>query len=351
MPELLTFDEVMERANKPHLLLGNGFSMAYDRQRFSFTSLLQSAVDNSIIQKESPIYKVFEKLATADFESVMRLLDESEQVLEVYGADPGLRKELRSDASLLKGYLVKIITNNHPEKSTVVTSEEKGACLAFLNKFGDERQHIYTLNYDLLLYWATMHQGQDIFTDGFGNTEDSEDEAFVVYQNSKFGFKVHYLHGGLHLFDADGEIIKKTYNNSEINLIQQTAESLERDEYPIFISEGVSKQKMAKILHNGYLNHCYRSLKASGRDLVIFGTTLKKSDEHILDAVVNSEVENVFIGVSAMDSVPHIEAAINSWNTEAMELNKEKKPKSKKKIKKIHLYDYRTVDVWGKDGL
>jgi len=42
--------------------LGNGFSMAYDERRFSFTSLLQSAVDSGIIKKEDKIFKVFERL-------------------------------------------------------------------------------------------------------------------------------------------------------------------------------------------------------------------------------------------------------------------------------------------------
>ncbi|MCW1694368.1 hypothetical protein OLT92_01875 [Campylobacter jejuni] len=33
--------------------------MAYDKNRFSFTSLLQSAIDNGIIEENSNIHKIF----------------------------------------------------------------------------------------------------------------------------------------------------------------------------------------------------------------------------------------------------------------------------------------------------
>lgn len=346
MNELLTYDQVMQKANKPHLLLGNGFSMSYDRERFSFTSLLESAVKNSIIDNESHVYRLFKKLSTADFESVMKILDQSGQVLDVYDGDQNTQIELRKDAELLKEYLVKIITNNHPEKSTDLTTKEKQSCLNFLERFPGK---IYTLNYDLLLYWATMEQKGTRFTDGFSNTEESEVEPYVVFQNSG-SFNMHYLHGGLHIYDAGHEIIKKTYTNSNINLIEQTRSSLNKREYPIFISEGESNQKLAKIIHNAYLNHCYKSLKKIGNDLVIFGTGLKKNDQHILDAILDSAVTDIYFGVSNVESASQVEEALSIWNSEAEDWNRKNKRKQKK-MKTLHCYDYRTVDIWGKNGL
>src|SRR3990167_5930655 len=113
MDTLLSFEEVMAQANKPHLLLGNGFSIAYDKERFSFTSLLDSAVDQKIISKKSKLYKLFSKLNTADFENVMRSLNESVKVIESYTKNRKLIETIKSDASILKNHLVKIITNNH----------------------------------------------------------------------------------------------------------------------------------------------------------------------------------------------------------------------------------------------
>ncbi len=336
METLLTFNEVIEQAREPHLLLGNGFSIAYDKDRFSFTSLLDSAVSNGIINKESELYRLFQKLNTADFESVMRLLDESLKVVDIYTGNEKAIKKVASDAAILKDYLVKIITNNHPEKASEVSESEKQYCLSFLKKFPGK---IYTINYDLLLYWVVMIDESGNYKDGFGDNDESREEAYVVYQNNPgSGFNVHFLHGGLHIFDSDDEIIKRTYNNADINLIEQTRASLDEGKYPVFISEGTSEQKHTKIIHNAYLNHCFRSLKSIGKDLVVFGTLLKRSDRHIMNAILQSKVKNIFVGVSSVENAQHIEHAINAHN--------EQNPKRKKQL---HLYDYRTVDVWGKD--
>lgn len=335
MDKLLTFGEVMKMVNKPRLLLGNGFSMAYENDRFSFTSLLESALKDKIIKKSDFVYKVFEKLNTADFESVMKILDESQRVLEVYKGEKELIKKIKEDSEQLKTHLVKIITNNHPEICTAVPDESKEACVSFLMPF----EKIYTLNYDLLLYWATMHDNSDEFTDGFGENDYSIHEGYVVYKN-KYDMRVHYLHGGLHIFDVGSEIIKKTYSKTGVKLVDQVKENLDIGIYPIFISEGDSDQKLTKILHNSYLNHCYKSLRFIGGDLVILGTELKMNDIHILDAIMESKVKNIFIGISSVDSVAHIKSRVEAYNVK----------KSEKKKKTIQLYDYKTVDIWGKNN-
>lgn len=334
---LLTYEQMRQEAqSNATLLLGNGFCMAYDKDRFSFTSLLDSALKDNILKKESHIYKLFQKLNTADFESVMKLLDQSRQVVEVYEGDKTLLKELATDATNLKEYLVKIITNNHPAHMHEMPEEKKKACLEWLKPYPT----IYTLNYDLLLYWTTLAAASQPYGDGFANTEESRHEGYVVYQN-KGSFEVHYLHGAMHLFDDGDEIIKKTYSNSGVLLVTQVKEALENGTYPIFISEGDSSQKMTKILHSAYLNHCYKSLRSKGRvtgggDIVIFGTTLKKNDQHIFDAILESNLTRIFIGVSDEKSVDHLQVQVR-------ENNKKLKPHQQKSI---ILYDYRTTNPW-----
>lgn len=339
MSDLLTIRQVLEKTNKPHLLLGNGFSMAFDKKRFSYTTLLESAIKEKIIKKEDPLYVLFQKITTADFESMMRILDESCKVLEIYKGDKKIIEQLRKDSTNLKSFLVKIITNNHPPKSTDLSEPQKTSCANFLKSF----EKIYTINYDLLLYWATMHDKSMRFTDGYGNTEDSIHKGYVVYNNSG-SFNVHYLHGALHYFDDGDQIIKKTYNNSNIDLVTQINSSLSSNIYPIFISEGNSEQKLTKIIHNSYLNHCYRSLRSLGGigkkpnkgDIVVFGTYLKKNDDHILEALLENNIRNIYVGVSGADKVPHIKAKIDDYN----------RSKSAEKKKYLHLYDYRSVNIW-----
>jgi len=60
--------------------------------------------------------------------------------------------------------LVKVITNNHPLNSAEIEKEKKIACLEFLKNF----EIIYTLNYDLLLYWVIMMEEGEKKTWGDG---------------------------------------------------------------------------------------------------------------------------------------------------------------------------------------
>jgi hypothetical protein len=58
---LLTYEEVKNKIGdgKRTLLLGNGFSMAYNKERFSFTNLFDSAVGKKLIDESSSVYKIF----------------------------------------------------------------------------------------------------------------------------------------------------------------------------------------------------------------------------------------------------------------------------------------------------
>jgi len=89
--------------------------MSYDFNRFSFTSLLESAIEKEIIKKDSPIHKMFINLETADFEYIMRLLEDTSTAIQCYSSDEvsqEIQKKLVDDSKNLKEYLVDIITNN-----------------------------------------------------------------------------------------------------------------------------------------------------------------------------------------------------------------------------------------------
>jgi len=347
--KLLTYDEVLQETkdDKRFLLLGNGFSMAYNHERFSFTSLLQSAVDKGLINIDSPVYRIFQVFDTKDFEEVVKLLETSVRVLKEYGViKDDDEKKILEDSIALKKHLVDIITNNHPEKITEIQDEEFVNSMNFIKDY----DRIYTLNYDLLLYWTTMKLGDAIrqqlietsnvrlnisdgFHDPYGETTD-----FVVYGNDSSSQNIFYLHGALHLFDNKYEVIKNTYSRTNKTLREQTLEFLEKDIYPVFVSEGTSDQKKTKIFHNAYLNHCYKSLKGIGRSksndsIVIFGTMLKSNDEHIQKAILENKIKRIYIGVSSIDKISEFEEFIN-------------KASQARYPKEVCFYDYRTALVW-----
>ncbi|HEB9419938.1 TPA: DUF4917 family protein [Campylobacter coli] len=337
--QLLIYDEVLRQTDeRRHLLLGNGFSMAYDKNRFSFTSLLQSAIDKDIIKENSNIHQIFKNNNTSDFEEVIKILENTSKILKIYTQNESLCEQLLEDSKKLKQFLVDIVTNNHPEKITEIPDNKFDSTIEFIKSY----DKIYSLNYDLLLYWATeklrekinnkIIQDKTEFIDGFHNSDNGND---VVFDNNSRGNTCFYLHGALHIFDSGDEIIKKTYSRTGRPLKEQITEELNSNRYPVFVSEGTSEQKKTKIIHNAYLNHCYKSLSSIGGNLIVFGTMLKSNDEHIQDAILKSRVTNIYFGVSSLEKG---QKDLNSFI--------EKNNNLEKNRKQIFFYNYRTVRIW-----
>ena len=83
--ELLTFLECVEisqetKTKKKHLLLGNGFSIAYEPNIFSYKSLYEKS--KPTLSKE--LIEVFEKLEIYDFETVIKNLITGISIIDVY---------------------------------------------------------------------------------------------------------------------------------------------------------------------------------------------------------------------------------------------------------------------------
>ena len=344
--EMMNYDEVLKQTNghQTILLTGNGFSMAYNSERFSFTSLLDSAVEKDFIKKSTPLYSIFTKFDTKDFEEVVKLLETSVEVLIEYGTiSEDERKKILEDSKNLKEYLVQIITNNHPDKITEISDKEFLCSCNFIKTF----DLVFTLNYDLLLYWSTIKLKDFIkddlikdvdlkITDGFYDPNDGSTEYVIYANDSAFKQKINYLHGALHMYDKKHEIIKNTYSRTGKALKEQTLTNLMSDIYPIFVSEGTSEQKKARIMHNAYLNHTYKSFAKIGAkesSLIVFGTLLKTNDKHIRDAILCNKVKNIYFGISSEKGKEELAEFIN-------ELEKAKVPKQ------VFFYDYRTVKVW-----
>ena len=79
-------------------------------------------------------------------------------------------------------------------------------------------EHIFTLNYDVLLYWALMQSELDSLhinhDDGFRHPEDDPNQPWVSWHQGNQA-TVCYLHGALHLFDAGSEITKYTWSKTD----------------------------------------------------------------------------------------------------------------------------------------
>lgn len=290
---MLTYVEALgrlEEGERPSIILGNGFSRAWRNEIFNYANLLEAA--NFGVRDES-IRSLFERLETYDFEAVMECLESARIVLESYGNQPNLIAQIRVDEQGLKDALIAAIANTHPERPRDVTNAQYSAVQTFLCRFAN----VFTLNYDLLLYWArNVEVGHQYRTDD-GFRSESKWVGFGTKQ------EVHFLHGGLHIFDSSGGIKKHTFNAGG-GIVDQVHENLNAGRFPLFVSEPTSARKLARIEHNPYLNYCYRALSALNGAIFVLGHSIDENDKHIFDALKRSSATQIFVSLFGDEDAP-----------------------------------------------
>lgn len=249
----------MQGYTKRRLLLGNGFSIACRPEIFSYDALLDRA---SFASPKELARTVFDVLQTRDFEEVMKALRDAARVVRHIGAEhEALAATLTRTVHQLRDILVRTVSAQHPEMPSDIAEPAYAACRRFLSHFDT----IYSLNYDLLLYWALMQNEipPDVASDDGFRQPDEPDTPYVTWEVERTDTQdVFYLHGALHLFDAGDELQKYTWSRTGVRLIDQIRQALEDDLYPLIVAEGTSRQKKAKIMHSNYLS---RGIGASPR--------------------------------------------------------------------------------------
>lgn len=297
--ELIPFNEALEVADgfgKKHLMLGNGFSIALFRNIFSYNTLLERAKQSRKLS--DAMANVFTKLGTTDFEMVMEALENAADLVALYEAsDPRLADRLKEDAARLRDVLAETIAENHPARPYDITDDQYASCKRFLANFDG---NIYTLNYDLLLYWTLMQseiEPEVKSDDGFRNSEEGDEEYVVWDVQNTNEQRVFYLHGALHIYDAGAELKKFTWSKTEIALVDQIKRSLALREYPLIVTEGTCDQKKDRIQHSNFLGRAYRSFAAIPGCLFIYGHSLAENDEHLLKLIDKGKLKKVFVGI------------------------------------------------------
>ena len=347
MKKLMSFDEALtasSMAARRHLLLGNGFSIALKPDIFSYGSLF----DNADFSAAPHVPDLFHALNTNDFEIVIRHLQNTALVVEVYR--PRLQKliaRLQRDASAIKDALVAAIASRHPDRPYDIKLSEYEYCRKFLNNF----DHIFTLNYDVLLYWALMQTEVDELQmrpdDGFRHPEGDPDLPWVSWQQANKA-SINYLHGALHLFDRGNEIIKYTWSKTDTPIVDQIRAALDQDRYPVFVAEGSSETKKTRIMHNAYLHKALRSLEGcclSPKNVIfVFGHSLAANDDHIFHAITSGTPQAIYVSLFGdPDSANNREVIGRAEVLRAQrhELRGERYPLD------IHFYDAASANVWG----
>lgn len=346
---LLTYDEVIKSLNdnkrQKHLLLGNGFSMSYDSDIFSYNALSKflENLDDNILQK------LFEIIKTSNFELLMEQLENVAKIAEVFGAEKVVVDKIHQATTTLKESLIEAIKELDPEHVFAVQEDKSKACAGFLNEYLAEDGNVFSTNYDLLLYWVLMRNELDKIGDGFGREAEETEEwiepddrewSELRWGKNSYTQSIFYVHGALHLFDTGIDVVKEEYTNEHV-LLENVKARMERKEYPIFVTAGNGEEKLSHIRHNRYLSHCYDMLSTIKGSLVCFGFGFGPYDEHIIGAINKAAkkrrdddgkwhmLNSFYIGVYSEEALKHIQSI-------------------KKKFKvPVRLFDARTVNVWG----
>lgn len=358
--QVITFRKALQQAegcNTKHLLLGNGFSIACDPKIFTYDSLYKEADFGS----HKKIKKAFDLISTTDFELVIDALDKASSIVPAYQKRSAkLCKEMSEDAVAIKELLLKTISARHPAKPSDISNDKYDKCRTFLKGFlhKNNKGKIYTLNYDLLLYWTLMHELDDDrseskFSDGFGrNTWLEEWEPQVsdelTWQGKTPFQNIHYLHGGLHLYDAGAELQKFSWTDTGVRLIDQCRQALQNGKFPLFVTEGNNLKKMEKINHNSYLFNSFdsfRGIAGGGRTgkpgntcLFTYGVSFSENDKHIFNHIALGKIAKLFVSIFGDPKSTSNKDIIAK--AEAMKSQRDKFPLD------VIYYDAASAEVW-----
>jgi hypothetical protein len=345
--KLETFDDVLESIEKNktrrafHLLLGNGFSMAYDSQIFSYNAL------HDFISKidDDDLSKILGVIETKNFELIMQQLDSFSVLIDAFDGDPELKQKIDEASAKLKRSLLDAVNALHPPHVFAVPDDKSEACSKFLKVFFDANGSVFSTNYDLLLYWVLMRNHIVEHNDGFGREQENPDEfvppeeqewSELRWGKNKDKQNIYYIHGALPYFDAGIEIVKEEYDQQGY-LLEKINMRMNRGEYPIFVTAGNGDDKLSHIMHNHYLSHCYDKLSSLEGSLVTFGFNFGEYDHHIINAIntaakhgkrAGNKLFSIYIGVYSEADKKHIE-------------NIEDKFKCK-----VRVFDAKTAPVW-----
>jgi hypothetical protein len=280
---LLTWDKICN-AGWPTLLVGNGLSINL-WSSFSYKRLLERADLNQAARQ------LFNDFGTTNFEIVLEALWHAERTLAALGRSTSTVNNLYRH---VQNQLMAAIQRVHVPWEVVPSR----ALTELASALGAHRM-VFTLNYDLLTYWAVMAANQsECFGDFFWSPQNTFNPADCELSPSRTGLL--YLHGGVHLWqDSATGYTGKWRRQSGGRLLSSLARAFDsmRSRQPLIVSEGTSAQKMAVIRRSDYLSFARRCLMKDVGNTVIFGASFGTQDTHIVEALAAGPTRGFAISI------------------------------------------------------
>ena len=295
---LKSWEEIKGQFQKAELLVGNGLSCAV-WDKFKYPSLYEKSVSNS----NHPLSKLDIQLfkdwgADGNFEKVLSNLLIAKRTNEIIGQsnDSEVQTVIRERYTNIRNALISAVSEVH------ISSRDIHQNPNVLNSIQEELKNyscVYSTNYDLLIYWAIMSNPES-FQDCFWGREFD----ITNTGTSKNLTRILHIHGAIHLYREMGRTKKLTYQPRQGQSQKQTILDKFRDLWdieksvtPLFIAEGNSKEKLESIYRHDYLSFAYSEFKQPKESLVVFGHSLGKSDQHLVDAIKAAKIPQIAISI------------------------------------------------------
>ncbi|HBO9634778.1 TPA: DUF4917 family protein [Pseudomonas aeruginosa] len=325
--------EIKECTGEKSIILGNGFGISYDiavdEENFNWSTLL----DLCEIKEGSTIHCLLSE-CHYDFELAHQKINNAIEVISLYEPQSELAQELKSQIQYLREQLVVAVSNSHPSAFTTNCTPEETVnrkrriekCRGFLSNF----KNVFSLNYDLLLYWVRCFENSYLGGDSFDKLDD--ELVFVPDDDANFFFP----HGALFLY-RDGVGATKSRSSKGNPILARLENNIRNGIFPMCISEGAGTQKLEAIKSNYYLHYSYNRIKECTGSIFTFGCSfLDSKDDHIIKAMLQSPADRIIVG----------EFKPSKMNYHRLELAFEHCQAQLKTKKEIVIADTHGVEVW-----
>lgn len=272
---LLDWEEIADRYEWDTLLSGNGLSINV-WPPFRYRALFDHARDGGLTAQDLELFE-----GTPNFERVLGDLNTAIRVCRVEGIDPSALGTRYRRIQLALGHAIRAVHLHRRD----VSDEALAAIREELLRY----EWVFTTSYDLIVYWAmgvAPSGGFAPFVDHFrwaNRCQFDPDRSEVTADQ----LPVYFLHGALHLVVGGDGVTWKLRRTLIQTLLEQFGEPIAGDPQarPLLVTEGSARDKVRAIEANDYLSHALERLRERDLPVVVFGSSLSREDQHLVDAL------------------------------------------------------------------
>ena len=283
---LLDWNDLVGKHEWPTLLLGNGFSINI-WSGFNYNNIFDQA-------ELSPCDREYvESLNVTNFEQVIDHLSFEIDRTATFGGDAA---GLSAARDRIRNSFFTAVRKVHPEPKAFTYDRRMHVANA-LNDF----ENVFTLNYDLLAYWALSASKSVNIPDGFPGPE------YLWIGNAAADKRIRFLHGALHLWHdpvecMDGKLVRGD-GKEKTNLLELLPELYESASArkPLLVSEGTAGEKSMAIADSEYLKSAHSELECDRGNTVVLGAAFADVDSHVTDALDSGPRRQIAVSVHLND--------------------------------------------------